>query len=172
MAKTSATHKDSIIHMLRTMQQHHVQLSIMADQKAGFLMAASFIVLSMLIAYVSQGVCSWTIGFTILFLLLTLIFAVFAVTPRQKGNKQIGTDDNMLFFGNFSELSFDGFIKIMKIKMQTEDTVHQAMLQDVYAMGKVLNEKKFKYLTISYRIFLAGIIIAPIIAIIEYGKLI
>ena len=157
------------MHMLRTMQQHHVQLSIMADQKAGFLIAASFIVLCILGGYAGYGMHSWTLCFAVIFLLLTLVFAVIAVTPTQKGSKQVGTDDNMLFFGNFSELSFEGFMKIMQVKMQTEEAVHHAMLQDVYAMGKVLNEKKFKYLTISYRIFLIGIIITSLIALFEYG---
>ena len=37
------------IYMVRTMQQHHVQLSIMADQKANMLIGATFVVLTLAI---------------------------------------------------------------------------------------------------------------------------
>jgi hypothetical protein len=43
------------------------------------------------------------------------------------------------------------------------------MILDIYQMGKLLHEKKYKYLGYSYRIFLAGLISTFLMTLLSYG---
>jgi len=36
--------------------------------------------------------------------------------------------------------------------------VHDAMARDIYSIGRLLHDKKYHYLRISYRIFLTGLL--------------
>ena len=93
--------KSSIIYMLRTAEQNHLQLAIMADNKANILVAACFIVISLLgRRLVTQG---WDplSGLLAMFALLTAFFGVLAVIPRTTVRRKIATADfNILFFGH------------------------------------------------------------------------
>lgn len=159
---------NAIVYMLRTTQQHHVQLSLMADQKASFLIAASFVVLSILAGYVTDGKLSLTIIFIASVLLLAAIFAILAIMPRHNHQKIFNVSDNILFFGNFSQLTYEQYLTEMQEKMTSNESIYEAMLHDIYSMGKILNDKKYRFLSISYRIFFLGLLITPFIILIEY----
>src|SRR5688572_27248434 len=73
---------NSAIYLLRTTQQHHVQLSAMADQKASILMGAAFVVLTILVGQMENGGLSVAVVTLSVFSLLSALFAVLAVIPR------------------------------------------------------------------------------------------
>ena len=166
MPKKSSADSNNIIYMLRTAQQHHVQLSLMADQKANFLLIASFVLLSILASYIAQGQASLTLLYVGLVLVLASIFAVLTVSPRFK-KSQTHVDDNHLFFGNFAHLSFDEFYSDIEQKMTSDAEIYQAMAKDIYSIGQVLNNKKYRYLNISYRIFYIGIFLFPFVVALD-----
>ena len=89
----------AVIYMLRTAQQHHVQLSMMADQKASALLAACFVTLSISVAYASNHQPSLPLLVIMTFAVLSAFFAAFAVMPRIHLRKAAGTPRNLLFFG-------------------------------------------------------------------------
>jgi hypothetical protein len=70
--------------LLRTMQQHHVQLSTMADTKANIIITMSSIVLTLVLGRLDDPLlrtASLTLaGFT----LLALLLAVLAVLPKYR----------------------------------------------------------------------------------------
>lgn len=170
MSQKNVAHKSNsnIIYMLRTTQQHHVQLSLMADQKASFLIAASFVVLSILAGYLADGKVSLTMLFVASVLLLASVFAILAIMPRHRYKHAVGLNDNLLFFGNFSQLSYDEFLEKMQDKMQSDEKIFETMLHDIYSMGKILNDRKYRYLSMSYKIFFIGLLLCPIVAGLEY----
>lgn len=159
---------DATIYMLRTTQQHHVQLSMMADQKASFLIAASFVVLSILAGYFADGKITYTMLFVAAILLSASVFAILAVMPRHKYRHPVSKTDNILFFGNFSQLALEDFVGKIEDITKNDKEIYRTMLHDIYSMGKVLNDKKYRFLAWSYKIFLVGLLLCPFVAIAEY----
>lgn len=159
----------SFIYLLRTVQQHHVQLSAMADQKASFLIASSFVMLTLLIGQVDAGEISAAVVIPAFTTMIASFFAVLAVLPRHHHvDPRIGTL-NPLFFGTFAKLSPDEYAARMEAVMANDRTVYHAMLMDIYQMGKVLNDRKYRFLRFSYQVFLVGLSASFVAAILELG---
>ena len=66
---------------------------------------------------------------------------------------------NLLFFGNFEQMLFDDFQTSMKDLLKDRDYIYDSMIKDLYFLGKVL-DRKYKLLSTTYKIFMAGIIIS------------
>lgn len=148
---------------LRTVQQHHVNLSAMADQKASLLIGASFVVLTILFSQIESGEVSiplLTLGIPTI---IACVLAVLAVSPAIKSTnsrqKSMPLSLNILFFGHFAQMEEEAFQKELRVIMSSPEEVYRAMIKDIYQMGKVLHEKKYRYLGYSYRVFLLGLIV-------------
>jgi hypothetical protein len=159
--------RQSIVYLLRTTQQHHVHLSAMADQKASFLIAASFVMLTILFGQMKQGGLSLPLGVLAVSTLVAAVFAVLAVMPRSNIKTIKGLEMNPLFFGHFSLLSKQEYIHTMEKIFSSDQNVYEAMLMDIYQMGKVLHERKYRYLRYSYQVFFIGLVLTAIVAVIE-----
>lgn len=148
------------IHLLRTIHSHNVELSSVADRKANFLLGATFISLSIVM---STGVKDMPFTLTILlvFSMLVAILAVLAIVPKYRISKDIPHHHCLFFFGSFAQRSFDDFYEDVDKVIRSEDLTHEALCRDIYGIGKVLMEKKFFYLSLSYRVFLIALIIIP-----------
>ncbi len=155
----------SIVYMLRTAQQHHVQLSMMADQKASFLIAASIVMLTVIFTQFQTGQPPLTLITLGAFTLPAAIFAVMTVFPRSDRGV---TGFNPLFFGTFARMTPEGFMEEMRGIMTSDEQVYRAMAIDIYQMGLVLHRKKYRYLRLSYRIFLLGLVASPTVAVLDY----
>lgn len=160
------TANTSVVAMLRTAQQHHVQLSMMADQKASFLIAASFVMLTVIFTQIQAGNAPLTLVALAVFTLPAAIFAVMSVFPRSDAGV---TGFNPLFFGTFARMTPEGFMEEMRGVMASDEQVYRAMAIDIYQMGLVLYHKKYRYLRLSYRTFLLGLIAAPTVAVLDYS---
>ena len=68
-------------YMLRTTQQHHVALSMMADQKANIMIAATSILLTFAFANFKQQNLFWGFLALFIFAFISLILAILAVSP-------------------------------------------------------------------------------------------
>ena len=158
----------SIMYMLRTAQQHHVQLSIMADQKANALTAASFVTLSITVTYSASHQPNLPLMLVMGFAMLTAMFSVLAVMPRVHNTPRLVGRKNPLFFGDFAGMELDEFIEEVQPLLKDNATVFNAMLQDIYCIGQVLMRRKYRYLGLAYRCFLVGMIAAPVAAVFEY----
>ncbi len=143
------------IQLLRTVQQHHVQLSIMADQKASMLIGATFVVFTIAIAQSGSGNASLPMLVLAISSFLSAGLAALAVMPSS-GPKP-GARPNPLFFGVFSGMDEDVFTEDVLAQISTSEGTFRAMLHDIYQMGSVLAEKKYFYLGIAYRAFLTGL---------------
>ncbi len=152
--------KHDIIYVLRTSQQHHVMLGMMADQKANVILGSYLIFIT-----VTQGILDknellsvpiWmlTIAYT-----LAAIFSLLVIMPRFKSKKSKDGKEygNLLFFGGFTELNQDEFIKELSGKLQSNQNAHEMIMQDIYQIGQVLN-KKYTNLRLSYGILAIGVL--------------
>jgi hypothetical protein len=153
---------------LRTMHQHHVQLSVMADTKANILITVSSIILTMILGYMSNPdlrAAMMTLGG---FIFAALLLAVIAVLPKYRplrvaADGSIPPGFNLLFFGHFAELSKDRFLLAIAEEMKADGSVYETMARDVYAIGYYLAHYKYRFLRLSYLFFLGGFVFAGLV---------
>lgn len=171
MPDTAPKNHATTIVMLRSSQQHHVQLSAMADQKANALMAACFVTLSISVAYSSAHAASLALMVIMGFAILTAVFAALAVMPRISNHKVVGGTKNPLFFGDFADLSFEQYLQEMEPLLHNDERVNEALIRDIYCIGQVLKHRKYRLLSLAYRCFILGLVLAPLAWVLESGVL-
>lgn len=146
------------VHMIRTVQMIHVQLSAMADQKASILMGASFVIFTITINQARGELPPLPLLILGGFAFLSAIFAVLAIVPKTKMPPGLPVD--LLFFGSFSALTKDDYVDRVVDSMADEETMLRTIAADVYGNGQVLSAKKYRFLEIAYKLFLTGLVLA------------
>jgi hypothetical protein len=143
------------IHVVRTAQQIHVQLSAMADQKASILMGATFVIFTITIGQAHGA----TPPLPLLILggaaFASAVCAVLAIVPATRRKRGEGRT-NLLFFGSFSSLGEEEYLDRLIGTLRDEEESYRIMARDMYQNGLVLARKKYRMLGYAYRIFLAG----------------
>lgn len=155
--------------MFRTTSTNHIRLSSMADSKAHIMISVNSIIISVILGVLVRRLEDYPnlIIPAFIFLLtgvLTIIFSVLATRPNINVGKFTKADidskkTNLLFFGNFHEMSLEEYTWGMTEMMKDNDYVYGSMIQDIYHLGVVLG-KKYKQLRIAYNIFMFGLIIS------------
>lgn len=161
----------SVDTLFRVTLNNHTRLSDIADSKANILLSVNAIIisvcLSVLVPKLDTPKNTHLIIPTFMLLLssvFTIIFAILSTKPNvTKSNftKQDVADRkvNLLFFGNFHQMFFDDFQNSMRDLIKDREYIYDSMMKDLYFLGKVL-DRKYKLLSITYKIFMAGIIIS------------
>ncbi|NET32634.1 MAG: hypothetical protein F6K19_11565 [Cyanothece sp. SIO1E1] len=157
----------------RTNYRNHIHLSSIADDKARIMISANTILISVLITLLSYRNIAETQPMillpVVLFLvtgLTSLTFAILAARPRVTSG-QVDTDepvpspDNVVFFGNFVELDLEQYEVAVDRMFRDSESLIGNMARDLYFLGKVL-DKKYRFLSVSYNIFLVGFIVTVI----------
>ena len=151
----------NFIHVVRTTQQIHLQLSQMADQKASILMAATFVIFTISISQAHGAMPPLPLAILGAFAFFSAVLAMSAVMPTFGGGKSAGCEPlNLLFFGSFTTLDEAEYIARLRDRLRTDDGVLEVMLRDVYQNGQVLKRKKFRLLAWAYRVFLVGLVLS------------
>lgn len=159
----------SAIHLVRNAQIQGLTLSRMADQKASILMGATFVVFSISVSQASSGTVPWSLTILAAFAFLSSLCAVVAVLPSTKKVDAEKITPNLLFFGHFTGMSEEQWTDQLIEELRSDETVFRMMLHDIYQNAQVLQNKKYKFLGLAYRIFTTGLIITMINFIIEMG---
>ncbi|HMB56547.1 MAG TPA: Pycsar system effector family protein [Arenimonas sp.] len=154
--------------MLRTMQQHHVQLSVMADTKANILITVSSIVLTMVLGKLSDPDLRAAMLTLAGFILTALLLAVIAVLPKYRPLRltpgaPLPPQFNLMFFGHFAELPKERFLAEIAESLKADGSVYETMARDVYSIGFYLAHYKYRFLRLSYLFFLGGFVCACIV---------
>jgi len=153
--------------MFRSAYRVQMELTALADNKANMMISINGIIISIIIAAVSPKLDAnpWLILPSTVFLLGTLIsivFSILAARPRIS-TQRITLEDlanskgNILFFGNFANLSPDHFQEGMLELMQDRQVMYETMIDNIYGIGMVL-KKKFALLKIAYTSFMLALI--------------
>jgi len=157
--------------MFRIMSNSQTNLSGMADSKANIMISVNSIIISIMISGLLTVVISnphLAIPFFLLVVVCVtaIVFSVLATRPKVTAgrfspediqNKKI----NLLFFGNFYNMNLQEYEWAMKEMLNSRDYLYDSMIKDIYFLGIVL-AKKYKYLRISYNIFMYGLILVII----------
>jgi predicted metal-dependent HD superfamily phosphohydrolase len=161
----------SIATMFRIISDNHVSLSQMADSKANIMISVNTIVMSILVSVLLGKLQFYPeyIVPTIILLgvcLSAVVFAILATRPNVSSgtftkddiiNKKV----NLLFFGNFYNMDLQDYDWAMKEMMSDREYLNSSMIKDIYFLGVVL-ARKYKYLRLSYNVFMFGLIVAII----------
>ena len=154
--------------MFRSAYRVQMDLTGLADNKANMMISINGIIISIIIASVAPKLDAnpWLLIPSTVFLLGTLIsivFAILAARPRVS-SQPISLEDlrhsegNILFFGNFANMSEDEFLEGMVDLMHDNTVVYETMVRNIYGLGSVLR-KKFALLQIAYTAFMAALIV-------------
>lgn len=144
------------VHLMRTVQQAHFQLSAMADQKASLLMAATFVIFTITIGQARGPATPLPLLILGAAAFLAALCTILAVDPviRIRGRGKT----NLLFFGSFAEYSEEEYVAKMHEILRSDRQIYDNMARNIYQNGSVLARKKYRWLGYAYRIFLAGLV--------------
>ncbi|MGI9628527.1 MAG: Pycsar system effector family protein [Longimicrobiales bacterium] len=149
--------------MFRTSYRTHMDLSSLADTKANIMISINGIVISIILASISPKIDAnpWLVVPTSVLLvgcMASMVFAILAARPRVSSNMVSLQDvrqnrSNILFFGNFVNMSEGDFVQGLSELLQNTDQLYVNMMRDLYSLGGVL-QRKFTLLRTSYTIFM------------------
>jgi hypothetical protein len=153
--------------LLRTVQQHHVQLSTMADTKASLVITISSIVLTIALSRVDEPQLRPALFTLAAACLLSLLLAIFAVLPTfaPRAVRKGRVPRNIFFFGHFGSMSEDEFMREMEPLMRSDALLYEAALRDIHSLGSYLYRKKYRFLRFAYVALLAGFIFATAVEV-------
>ncbi len=155
--------------MFRVTLNNHTRLSEIADSKANIMLSVNAILISIALSTLIPKLDSPSNSHLIIPTFIMIFFSVIAIicsilstkpkissghfTREDINNKKI----NLLFFGNFYKMPLEEYNWAMREMMKDKDYLYDSMIKDLYYLGLVLN-KKYRWLTITYIIFMIGII--------------
>jgi predicted metal-dependent HD superfamily phosphohydrolase len=157
--------------MFRLTSSNHLRLSSMSDSKSHIMISVNSIIISIVISVLFGKLATnkeYIVPACVLLAvcLASMTFSILATRPSVSGGRFTEEDirnkkTNLLFFGNFYRMELEDYQRAMNQMMKDGEYLYNSMIKDIYFLGIVL-AKKYKYLRISYTIFMWGLIIAVI----------
>ena len=154
----SPVRTNQAVEFLRVVQQHHIQLSSMADFKANVLLGASFLIFGASSREIRDGQAGVPVIALMLTAFVTATLVVLAMLPAT--SRARNPTPNLLFFGVFTQMPEQQFQAEMRSLLHDEDKLFDAMIRDIYQLGWVLQTKKYKHLGQAYQVFFCGLMIS------------
>jgi len=154
--------------MLRIVENNHFRLSDMADNKAHLMVVVCSVMLSLLAPHFYDAQLRHAVIVMSVACVISTLCALYSAMPtyqrRQEGKPRIKNPNfNILFFGNFTHLTYDEYEKEMERVINDRDLVYESLLRDLYALGVVLNDKKYRFVRWSYVSFMVGLLLSGIV---------
>jgi hypothetical protein len=156
MAETQKDYSPDAVHLLRTTQLIHVQLSAMADAKANILMGATFVTFTLALGQLRSAEYFLPLMILGVAAFLSAVLSILAVMPTTRAGSS--RPDNLLFFGSFSRMDEEAFVDRLLEVLHSKDETYRSMAIDLHQNGCVLARKKFRLLGYAYRVFLGGLV--------------
>lgn len=153
----------ALIYMLQATQQHHVQISAMADVKASILITATSLILTAAVTLADGGLRPGIVALMI-GSFASLVGAFLAVLPATQNPAKLPAPGssrfNLLFFGHFIQLPTEEYVARVLDLAEDPGGVFAAQARDIHELGSYLQNGKFRYLRFGYLSFLGGIVAA------------
>ena len=159
------TPRSSVDNILRTAQQHHVQLSVMADTKASILITISSIVLTISLSRSENPQLRPALLTLASACLISLLLAIIAVLPTfaRRRSDHRPTEFNLLFFGHFASMTNEQYMAEMEHVLSSDALLYETAVRDIHSLGVYLYRKKYRFLRFAYVALLAGFILATVV---------
>jgi len=154
--------------LFRSAYRVQMDLTGLADNKANMMISINGLIISIIVAAVGPKLDAnpWLLIPTTIFLLGTLVSIVYAILAARPRVSSVPisledlehSDGNILFFGDFANLSQDDFTAGMIKLIQDKTVVYETMIRNLYGLGSVL-KKKFALLKVAYTAFMIALIL-------------
>lgn len=151
---------------------HHVQLSSMADVKSNMLLTMASVIITLSIRYVTDPHLRWAAIVLMVFCLITIVLAAYAVMPKVSARSTSASKPdmaspnfNILFFGNFGMLDYEEYVQAMEDVMNDPSKVYEAQVREVYTLGIYLARNKYRFIRGAYIAFIAGLLASAIVLV-------
>lgn len=168
--------------MFKTTLTNHIRLSEIADSKANILLSVNAIIISIALSTLIPKLDSPTNAHLImptfimlLFSVVCIIFAILSTRPKITSGKFTREDIldkkvNLLFFGNFYKMPYEEYQWAVNELLKDREYLNVSMTKDLYYLGLVL-ERKYRWLRITYNLFMFGIITSVIAFVIAFRSM-
>lgn len=159
--------RSSVDNLLRTIQQHHVQLSLMADTKASILITISSIVVTIALSNSAKPQLRPALLTLAAACLFSLLLAVIAILPNFRPRGAAGQPGrrNMLFFGHFATMSEDDYMAEIERALENDAILYETAVRDIHSLGVYLYKKKYRFLRFAYVSLITGFVLATIVEV-------
>lgn len=150
--------------LFRIVYSTHLSLSQVADHKAHFMLGINTFVLSSVLVRKKTGLGSHIHAFLIPDILLALmcitciVLAILATRPGISPPARKKKSVNWLFFGDYAQFGLAEFNQQLSGLMLNPEARQEAFSRDFYWLGVSLH-RKYRYLTLCYKVFYIGLII-------------
>jgi len=155
--------------LFRLTSKNHMDMSAMADSKAGIMISVNSIIISIILTVLIGRLEDYPhlILPTIILIVVnicTIIFSVLATRPKILGGQFTHEDIdnrkiNLLFFGHFHRMPLEAYQSGIKQMLNDKEYLYSSLVKDIYFLGVVLG-RKYRFLRISYTIFMYGLILS------------
>lgn len=165
--------------MFRVTLKNHIDLSAIADTKANILLSVNAIIISVALSNLvpkldaaSNAFLVWPTLILMVFSVASVVLSVLSTRPNISSvnvTKEmiINKQTNILFFGNFHKMGLKDFEWGVDYLMENQDVLYNSLTKDLYYLGLVL-ERKYRFLRITYTVFMFGIVISALAFIYSY----
>ena len=157
--------------VFRTTSHNHMELSSMADNKSHIMISVNSIIISVTLSVLVARISFYPhfiapASILLATCLISITFSILATRPSVTAGKFTEDDirnkkTNLLFFGNFHRMQLEDYQWGMNQMMKDREYLYNTMMMDIYFLGVVL-ARKYRYLRISYTIFMWGIILSVV----------
>jgi hypothetical protein len=152
--------RTSVDHMLRTVQQNSIHLTMIADQKANILIGIIAICWTLTLSNAEIASLPASLIAFNLFGGPAALFALLALSPRPRSPSACnGVGYNPLIFSSFIQRSREDYLREMSELVQLDDRVYRAIFRDIHSAGQVL-DRKYRFLRYAYVAFFLGLVSA------------
>ena len=156
--------RTAVDNILRLNYTNQLRLTLMADTKANIMITVSSIVFSICLANITNPTLTLPLSILGMCSTISLIFAIIVIMPKINYPKtKTGHIDknspfyNPLFFGHFAHIDIREYKNEYKARLMKDEFITDALVSDIYGIGRVIATNKFKYLRYSYITFLIGL---------------
>ena len=160
---SNITPRPSVDNILRTAQQHHVQLSVMADTKASILITISSIVMTIALSRSGDPQLRPALLTLAAACLISLLLAIIAVLPTFAESRIRPGSRNILFFGHFASMSEQEYLSALERILSSDALIYETAVRDIHSLGVYLYRKKYRFLRFAYVALLFGFLLATFV---------
>ena len=140
----------------------------MGDLKASMLLTTAAVVVPLVLRFAEDPHFRAAALVMIGFALATIFLAAYAVMPKVGGRRPDPDDPsfNLLFFGDFVTLDYEDFARRMEETLNDTSLAYEVQVREVYRLGLYLARRKYRFLRLAYRCFLAGVLASSVLAVV------
>jgi hypothetical protein len=167
--------RSAVDYSLRTQQQNHVQLILLADQKANIVLTLTLLVTTLGAGSLTSGSPHPVLAVLVAGSVLAAIAALLALMPKlhsrgragEQGEVQVHSG-NLFFFGDIARMDAAAYRAEMEQMLAADGRLYDAIAADLYATAVVL-KRKYLWLRRSYLVLLWTL---PVCALVGLASLV